>query len=303
MKTMEDASQLISSVDAKLGELFDSFERAVVRLIEEMPSVRGLSGSKNVYGEEQKRLDLTANNTLISALESSGVVSYVATEELSHPKKLGEEGFAVVMDPLDGSSNIDTNNLMGTIVGVYPHLTFPLMPQQQVCAFYVLYGPTTTMVLAAKGKLYEFVLGRRGEFKDRFFLVEEGLTIKDEGGVYGVGAAKNKWVSPVRVFVEELENSGLKLRYGGAFVGDYNQVLHYGGFFSYPATVDNPQGKLRSLYEAGPIALITTVAKGYASDGHQSLMTKPIHRHDERTPVYVGSSTLVKRLEERIRVD
>jgi len=297
---MEDASRIISSIDGKLGRLFGSFEQAVVQLIEEMPFSRGLSGSKNVYGEEQKKLDLIANEALISACEASGVVSYIATEELDQPKRLREEGFAVVMDPLDGSSNIDTNNLMGTIVGVYPRLTFPLMPQQQVCAFYVLYGPTTTMMFTAQGKLYEFVLGRRGEFKDRFFLVKEGLTIKDKGGVYGVGASKNKWVAPVRAFVEELENSGLKLRYGGAFVGDYNQVLHYGGLFSYPATVDNPQGKLRSLYEAGPIALITTVAKGYASDGHQSLMTKSIHKHDERTPVYVGSSTLVKRLEELI---
>lgn len=293
------AENLVVGYNKKLGALFTQFERCVVELLDAIPESREGVGGTNIYGEQQKKLDVLANDLFIKCFESSGVVSEVATEELGEPRRLGGEGFAVVMDPLDGSSNIESNNLMGTIVGVYGgRLSFPIKPESQVCAFYALYGPTATVVFATPTATHEFVLARRGENRNRFVVAKQNLRLKDKGEVYGVGGSRTKWLPQVRALVEELESQGYKLRYGGSLVGDFNQVLHYGGLFAYPATTDAPNGKLRALYEAGPIAFIAHAAGGYASDGRNPILSKPIAKHDERTPLYVGSRSVAKRIEE-----
>jgi fructose-1,6-bisphosphatase I len=295
------ARDLVGNINVGLGALFSEFERAVAVLIDEIPEARGLSGGTNVYGEKQKELDVVANDLFIQCLERSGVVSHVATEELGEPMSLGGRGFAVVMDPLDGSSNVESNNLMGTIVGVYSGLTFPLRPRDQVCAFYTVYGPSTTMVFATGTMVSEFVMARKGDHRNRFIVVDRDVKLNEKGGVYGVGGLRPRWPPQVKTLVEQLESEGYKLRYGGSFVGDFNQVLHYGGLFSYPSTTDSPKGKLRSLYEAGPISYVAVAAGGYASDGSNAILDKPIGSHDERTPLYVGSKTLVHRVEELFR--
>lgn len=295
------AHKLVSEYDERLGAIFAEFERSVVALIDEIPEAREGFGGTNIYGEQQKRLDVLANELFIRCFESSGAVAEVATEELGQPLKLGEEGFAVVMDPLDGSSNIASNNLMGTIVGIYRKLAFPLKPEDQLCAFYTLYGPATTMVFATPKGVHEFVLARKGENRNRFLVARENLRLKEKGEVYGVGGLRTKWPPQVRTLVEELEAQGYKLRYGGSLVGDFNQVLHYGGLFAYPATTDSPSGKLRALYEAGPIAYIAHAAGGYASDGTRPILAKQIAKHDEKTPLYVGSTSVAKRIEEIFR--
>ncbi|MEM0271495.1 MAG: class 1 fructose-bisphosphatase [Thermoprotei archaeon] len=294
------ASDYVRGISAKLAAIFSEFERAVVSLLEEIPEARGMSGGTNIYGEKQKKLDVVANDLFIKCLESTGVVSQVATEELDEPLKLEGSGLAVVMDPLDGSSNVETNNLMGTIVGVYKELNFPLKPVAQVCAFYTVYGPSTTMVFAGGGRVAEFVLAKKGESKNRFIVVGDNLRIHERGEVYGVGGLRSKWPPHVKKLVEELESQGYKLRYGGSFVGDFNQVLHYGGLFSYPSTTDSPNGKLRALYEAGPISFIAEMAGGYATDGKQSILQKTLVEHGERTPLYVGSKIVCKRVEELV---
>lgn len=292
------AHSLVNGFNRKVGAMLAEFERTVVELIDQLPEAREGVGGTNIYGEQQKKLDVVANQLFLECFERSGAVSQVATEELAQPMKLGEEGLAVVMDPLDGSSNIESNNLMGTIVGVYSALSFPLRAEQQLCAFYTVYGPTTTMVFATREGAHEFVLARRGENRDRFVVAKQNLQLKEKGEVYGVGGLRTKWQPQVRALVEELESQGYKLRYGGSLVGDFNQVLHYGGLFAYPATLDAPSGKLRALYEAGPIAFIAHAAGGYASDGKQPILTKPIAKHDEKTPLYVGSRAVAKRIEE-----
>jgi len=262
------ASDFVNRISPDLGVIFSEFERAVVSLLDEIPEARGVSGGTNIYGEKQKKLDVVANDLFIRCFESTRVVSIVATEELGEPLKLNSSGgFAVVMDPLDGSSNIESNNLMGTIVGIHRDFSFPLKPADQVCALYTLYGPSTTMVFATKDRVAEFVLSRKGESRNRFVVTSDNLRIHERGEVYGVGGLRMKWLPQVKKLVEELESQGYKLRYGGSFVGDFNQVLHYGGLFSYPSTSDSPSGKLRALYEAGPISFIAEAAGGYATDG------------------------------------
>ncbi len=292
------ASDFVNGISAELGVIFSEFEHSVVSLLDEIPEARGVSGGTNIYGEKQKKLDVVANDLFIRCFESTHVVSIVATEELGEPLKLNSSGFAVVMDPLDGSSNIESNNLMGTIVGVYRDFSFPLKPAGQVCAFYTVYGPSTTMVFATKNRVAEFVLSRSGESRNRFVVASDNLRIHERGEVYGVGGLRVKWLPQVKKLVEELESQGYKLRYGGSFVGDFNQVLHYGGLFSYPSTSDSPSGKLRALYEAGPISFIAEAAGGYATDGKQPILEKTLTRHDERTPLYVGSRSVCKRIEE-----
>jgi fructose-1,6-bisphosphatase I len=299
MRTLVDIAKQLGP---EMSGLLDAFTQAVVTLLDEIPNVQGTSSSFNIYGEEQKQLDLLANDLLLNALENSGCVSTIATEELDKPKKIAERGFSVVIDPLDGSSNIESNNLMGTIMGIYQDaLNFPVKPSDQICALYTVYGPSTTLVFATRSTAYELVLVRKGEYKGKFVEKKANLIIPEKPSVYGVGGSKKSWLPAVSKFVEELEQKGLKLRYGGSLVGDFNQVLHNGGVFAYPATLDRPEGKLRHLYEAGPIAFIAHAAKGYASDGKSSILEKPITRHDQCTPLYVGTTAVVKRLEELMR--
>jgi fructose-1,6-bisphosphatase I len=299
---MQKALELVSSVDERLGKLFVEFEKEVGPLLDALPQSLGSAGSRNIYGEDQKRADVLSNDRFLEACRRSGVVSTIATEELERPARLAESGLSVVMDPLDGSSNLESNNLMGTIVGVYETLDFPLKPADQLAAFYFLYGPYSSCVFAAKHEVTEMVWIRGNEHTG-FRLMRGSLKIANSGGVYGIGGARSKWSDKLHELSREFDAKGLKLRYGGSFVGDFNQVVHYGGIFAYPATADAKNGKLRALYEAGPIAYIAHAAGGLSSDGATNILAKEIESPEKRTPVFVGSAGLVKRVEEVLRRD
>jgi fructose-1,6-bisphosphatase I len=287
----------LQEADDELAKLIVNFARLSIHIRNEFPHRLGDAGTKNIYGEDQKALDVWTNEFLMNELFDTGLVKTVASEELEEPVDCdeGTGSFIVTLDPLDGSSNVKSNNLFGTIVGIYRDVKLPAKGRNLVAALYKLYGPLTTMVLGLNKRVYEFVKCRKCH--QEFVLLHEGLKMP-EPKIYGVGGNPDKWVPEFDLFVRLLRGRGLKLRYGGSFVGDFNQVLHHGGFFGYPAMLNKPSGKLRLIYEGIPMALIAENAGGDSSNGVRSLLDIKPKTMDQRTPIYIGCQDLIDGLED-----
>ena len=196
------------------------------------------------------------------------------------------------MDPLDGSSNIESNNLVGTIVGIYKK-DLPAQGKHLIAAMYILYGPTVTLVYTTGNGVHEFLHTKKG-----FILKEENIKLPEPGILYSIGGLRKDWLPSFRKYIKELELKGYKLRYGGAFVGDFNQILHYGGIFAYPALTTKPNGKLRLLFEANPMSFIIEEAGGASTNGKCSILKINPEDIDQRVPVYVGNKKLIKNIEK-----
>lgn len=268
--------------------------------------VLGLTGRRNVQGESVARLDEFANDTLVRNLSRCGSVCAIGSEELAVPICLpgGAEGahYAVVFDPLDGSSNIDVAVSVGTIFGVY-HRVSPVnslgaeadlvqAPRRLVAAGYAIYGSSTVFVYTAGRGVHGFTLDPGlGEFLLSF----SNLSIPAQGSVISANLANYPSWDPsitraLRTFVEPPPGkSPRSLRYVGSLVADAHRTLLKGGLFVYPADSKNTQGKLRLLYEAGPLAALFQQAGGAATDGRQPILDRqPSSLHD-RTPLVLGS--------------
>ncbi|MFB6183037.1 MAG: class 1 fructose-bisphosphatase [Haloarculaceae archaeon] len=275
-------------------------ERVFDVVAETAPEIRGGLGSRREYetaenpsGEQVLAADVYADRLLAERLLAiDGVASY-ASEEREDVLEADGGDYHVAVDPLDGSSNLKSNNAMGTIVGVYDE-PLPARGEHLVAAAYVLYGPITTMTAAVEGTVTEYLIedGRRR-------LDREDVAIPDDPTVYGFGGRVPDWTDRIERFVrEEVESDpSNKLRYGGAMIADVNQVVTYGGIFSYPELQSAPEGKLRVQFEGNPIGYVVESAGGRSSDGTGSLLAvEPTELH-QRTPVYVGSDPLIERLE------
>jgi fructose-1,6-bisphosphatase I len=288
-----------------LGEEDRSFRRLILlladqslRISAQIPKTLGGTTRSNVYGEKQAEIDVWTNDLLTKKLAKSGLVKQVASEELEQPLEQKQGEFSVTLDPLDGSSNIKTNNLMGTIVGIYRETALPARGRDQFAAMYVLYGPYTQAVLALKQGVYIFVALSRTSAA-RGYVSDGSLhRLPEKGTIYGIGGLKEKWSPKVQTYVQSLETRGLKLRYGGSFVGDFNQVLYYGGVFAYPELVDAPNGKLRLQFESNPIAFITEKSGGKGSTGTGPILDVQPTKIDERVPTYVGNTDLINEIEQ-----
>ncbi len=264
-----------------------------------LPYSSKLTRSVNTSGERQTEIDIFANDVFASSLLATGSVAEVASEEMVEAKK-GHGRVHVAMDPLDGSSNISTNNPLGSIFGFYSS-ALPCSGTSLMGAAYVTYGPMLTLTFSTGGEVATFAATHSKGTGMEFTLLGDRLKIPAKPEVFGMGGQRKDWIDPVERFVASLEARGLKLRYGGTFVGDYNQVLRYGGIFGYPALKNKPKGKLRILYEAAPMAYITKHCGGYSSDGHgDALLVEPTSLADS-TPIYLGSTALVMELENLIR--
>ncbi len=251
---------------------------------------RGKADGLNPSGDEQVEADVWADDLLAERIGAIDGVAAYASEERPALVDTGEGPFAVAVDPLDGSSNLKSNNTMGTIFGVYDE-PLPAPGRSLVASGYVLYGPITTMVTARKGVAtsYEISGGERT-------VIAEDMTLPDDPTVYGFGGRVPAWPADFEAFAREIEDE-LKLRYGGAMIGDVNQVMTYGGIFAYPALTDSPRGKLRLQFEGSPIGYIVESAGGRSSDGARSLLdVEPTELHG-RVPVHVGNEELIDRLE------
>ena len=262
--------------------------------------VLGEHGAENVQGERQQKLDVIANETLLRCLGERSGVAVLASEENEEPMILEshpDEGrpYCVLFDPLDGSSNLDTCGGVGTIFSVLRHDGRERKPEEsvlqagvhQLAAGYVLYGSSTVFVLTTGRGVDLFVLD---PLIGAFVLVQHGLRIPETGRTYSTNEGNRKgFPQGYQRYLDWAQESGYSSRYAGAMVADVHRVLLKGGVFLYPPTTKAPQGKLRLMYEANPMALLVEQAGGKAFAGTQrQLEVTPTDLH-QRTPVVLGS--------------
>ena len=256
-------------------------------------SNRKLAGFQNVYGEDQLALDRISDEIMKNKLQFSGFVREYASEELEDIVKIGtgKEKYIVTADPLDGSSLVDTNLAIGTIIGIHKESVLDVGRKTMVAALYITYGPLITMIYSAGRGAHEFVLDREGEY----VLSQANIMLKEKGSIFSPGGLRRDWTSEHLKFIERLEKDGYKLRYSGGFVPDINQILiKKGGLFTYPALKKSPQGKLRLLFELQPMAFIMEQAGGLATDGNQDILSIKVENVNQISPVYIGSVTEVQ---------
>jgi fructose-1,6-bisphosphatase I len=287
-----------------MADVPDAVDAVVDSIASTAPEIRaGLAGRRtyddgaNPSGDRQLEADVYADRLLEERLLGIDSIAGYASEE--RDSVVGsDEGWAaadgdrhyVAVDPLDGSSNLKSNNTMGTLFGVYDE-PLPADGSALVASGFVLYGPITTMAVARGGTVTKSVIDE-GDRR----VVDPDLTLPEEPTVYGFGGRVPRWSEEFSAYVSEVE-SELKLRYGGAMIGDVSQVLTYGGIFGYPGLRDRPEGKLRLCFEGHPIAHIVETAGGASSNGERSLLSLTPDRLHERTPLFVGNEAYIDRLE------
>jgi fructose-1,6-bisphosphatase I len=250
--------------------------------------------TRNVYGEEQMPLDKFADSVFIDSLKERRLVRYIATEEQEQVIEIKnpENDFGIVLDPLDGSSLIDVNFCIGTIIGIYPGHVLD-KGSHLVAALYILYGPLTTLTFTTGKGVHEFVLDDTGEF----ILRHQDLRIP-EGKIYAPGALRKDYLPAHARWIGHLEQSGYKLRFSGCFVADVHQILHKGGVFAYPGITGKEKGKLRLLYEANPMGKLIHEAGGAVSNGKGDILGMQPAAIDQVTPVYIGGKSEIALIEK-----
>ncbi len=248
----------------------------------------GVAGTSNLYGEDQLALDVLSDRIIRKRLMHSGVVANIVSEETNDivPISSDWEGkYSVAYDPLDGSSLVDVNLAVGTIISIFEGGNLLQPGRNQVAAMYILYGPRTTLVFSTGNGVHEFGMNQLMEYT----LIQENIQIQQKGSIYSPGGQRNKYTPGVEKFVSQLEADGAKLRYSGGFVPDINQILIKGkGVFLYPHLQDQPQGKLRVLYELNPMAFLIEQAGGAASTGRQRVLDLEPAQIDDRAPIFIG---------------
>jgi fructose-1,6-bisphosphatase I len=264
----------------------------------------GYTGETNVQGEQVQKLDEFSNEVMINVLERSGHCGVIASEEVEELKFTEARGkYAVLFDPLDGSSNIDTNVGIGTIFALLrrktprdqPSAEDALRPGHEIaCAGYALYGPSTVLTLSTGQGVHSFTLDPNiGEF----FLSYPNIRCPLRGNCYSINEGNYaRWSPQVQKWNQWIKSEDKQTgrpyghRYVGSLVADAHRTLLKGGIFAYPPDVKSPKGKLRLLYEANPMAYLFEQAGGAASDGvNRILDVKPTETH-QRTPLVVGSA-------------
>ena len=280
-----------------LADLAMAIAKTSIAVWESIPFKSGLLSEVNPSGERQKAIDVFSNDEFSESLLATGAAAEVASEEMAEPLE-GKGKVSVAMDPLDGSSNVETNNPLGSIFGFYSR-RLPASGRSLSGALYVTYGGMLTVTLSFGKGVHRFVAVRQGA-EISFELLNVNLRLPDKPEVYGFGGFRREWIPPVRTFVDSLAERGLRTRYCGTFVGDYNQVLARGGIFAYPALVAKPKGKLRVHYETAPMAFINEQAGGYATDGRQNILDIEPVALAETSPAYIGSADLAKEIERLV---
>ncbi|MBN1963972.1 MAG: class 1 fructose-bisphosphatase [Anaerolineae bacterium] len=281
-------------------------------------NILGATDGENVHGETQQKLDVYADDVIFKMNDHTGRVCVLASEEYEDLRQIPERftpgPYVLVYDPLDGSSNIDVNVSVGTIIGIHRKVSpgergtmrDVLQPGYKlVAAVYVVYGSSTMLVYSTGQGVHGFTLDPSvGEF----LLSHPDIKIPQTGGYYSVNQGYQKqWTTGVRRYVEwlqglDVENrQPLGQRYIGSMVSDFHRTLLKGGVYFYPGDMTRPEGKLRLSYEAQPLGFIAAQAGGYASDGLGDVLDlQPTNLH-QRVPLYIGSRALVERAEAFLR--
>ena len=282
-----------SDYEAELDAVFETLAALAPEIRASLPGRRVKSDETNPSGETRLEADAYADELIEEALgEIDGVGTY-ASEEQAEPIDVGSGEVSVACDPLDGSSNIKPNSPMGTIIAVYEG-ELPAGGDRLLASGFILFGPILTMTVARDGEVTEANVND-GEID----VIDDDVTLPDEPTVYGMGGRVPDWTEGFAAFIDEIEQE-YKLRYGGAMVADVNQVLTYGGIFSYPALKSAENGKLRLQFEGIPMAYIMESAGGASSDGSQSILDVDPERFHQRVPVHLGNAELIDRVEETL---
>ncbi len=279
--------------------------------------ILGRAGAVNIQGEQQQKLDVYADDIIFRVCDHSGRLCVMASEEqegiIPIPEQFEKGSYVLVYDPLDGSSNIDVNVSIGTIFGIYRALDWDLRGREEdvlqpgrdlVAAGYVLYGSSTMLVYSTGQGVHGFTLDPElGEF----LLSHRNMRLPEPPAYYSINHAYfQRWSPAVQSYVRWLQGGGdgeapvMSSRYIGSLVADFHRNLLRGGIFCYPAETNKPNGKIRLLYEAGPLAYLIEQAGGYASNGRGPILDmRPASLH-QRTPLFIGNRSLVDMAEKFI---
>jgi fructose-1,6-bisphosphatase I len=276
----------------------------------------GAFGQENIQGEEQQKLDVYANEIFIQTLINREIACGIASEEnddfitVAGSDKSHNNKYIVLMDPLDGSSNIDVNVSVGSIFSVYRRVTplgtpvtiddFIQPGIHQVAAGYVIYGTSTMLVYTTGHGVNGFTLNPA---IGTFYLSHPDMKFPENGSIYSINEGNYvHFPQGVKDYIKycqlEEEDRPYTSRYIGSLVSDFHRNMIKGGIYMYPTTTKSPKGKLRLLYECNPMAFIAEQAGGKASDGFTRIMElKPTELH-QRVPFFCGSMNMVKKVEE-----
>ena len=276
-----------------------------------LADILGEAGNQNVQGEDQKKLDVLANDLLLDALAQNRHCAGVASEELDDATPANIDGSLLVLfDPLDGSSNIDINMAVGTIFSILPYQRqgqvsensdFLQAGNQQLAAGYLLYGTSTVLALTITDNVVMFSLDPD---TNDYVLIEDNVQIEADTSEYAINASNYRyWRAPMQQYIDELiagktgvRGRDFNTRWVAAMVGDVHRILCRGGLFTYPFDTKyaNKAGKLRLMYEANPMSLLIERASGGATDAvNRILDIEPIDIH-QRVPVVLGSKNEVE---------
>ena len=271
----------------------------------------GYTGEVNVQGEEVKKLDELGKSAFVDAFEYVDIVGAIVSEEMEQPVIVSpdfrREKYMVLVDPIDGSSNLDVDCTVGSIFSIRSYsgsLEKSLLQEgsTQIAAGYIMYGSSVLLVYSAGDGVHSFVLDEQiGEF----VLDHDDIRMPDQGKIISSNFANySKWAQPAREFFDDITGEAqnhYSLRYSGALVADMHQILHRGGIYAYPEEDKKPQGKLRLLYECAPLAMIAEQAGGAGTTGKMrinDIRPKGIH---QRVPFAVGSRMEIQKYETAYR--
>lgn len=277
--------------------------------------ILGGTGEVNVQGEDVQKMDSIANRIMIYRMERCGALCAMSSEEEADLIRVGPEfprgDYILIFDPLDGSSNIDINVDVGTIFSILRRpagntgevkLEEVLQPGiQQVGAGYILYGPSTMLVLSTGQGVHGFTLDPGvGEF----LLSHPDMRIPEQGYIYSVNEGYSRYWDKVATeavnwfhTTESMDGKPYSARYVGALVADFHRTLLRGGIYMYPAEKRKPEGKLRLMCEANPLAFLAEQAGGKATDGKMRILDKMPDKLHTRTPLFIGSKKDVEAVE------
>ncbi|NCO02102.1 MAG: class 1 fructose-bisphosphatase [Epsilonproteobacteria bacterium] len=274
-----------------MRDIFNAIQKSAIR-IKEAIDVKdiGYSQQENSSGETQLQLDIQCDMIIEEEFSNVTSVHTIASEEKEHAQLMHNEGkYFIAYDPLDGSSLVDVNLSVGSIFGIYEG---DFGSQNMVAACYVVYGPRVEMVFAEnKTKLYLLQAGA-------FEFVKE-IRLKEKGNLNAPGGTQQHWAPYHKELVDSFFAEGYRLRYSGGMVPDLHQILlKGGGLFSYPGTLDKPNGKLRKLFEVFPFAFIYEKSGGRAIDGKGDLMKLPHANIHDTAICFFGSNYEIERVKE-----
>ena len=276
----------------------------------------GAAGDTNIQGENQQKLDVLANEKFIQTLKNREIVCGIASEEeddfisINSFDKQHQNKYVVLIDPLDGSSNIDVNVSVGTIFSIYRRVTpvgtpvtledFLQPGKNQIAAGYIIYGTSTMLVYTTGDGVNGFTLNPA---LGTFYLSHPNMEFSETGNIYSINEGNYvHFPQGIKNYIkycqEEVDDRPYTSRYIGSLVSDFHRNMIKGGIYLYPKTSKAQNGKLRLLYECNPMAFLAEQANGKASDGFQRIMEiQPTELH-QRVPFFCGSKKMVEKAEE-----